>query len=252
MRARGSLANVTIETTANFVPFQAVFNFRDVGGLSATGGTVQYRRLFRSDTLARLADADRSAYEELGVRTVIDLRRPEEVLLGRAPQWAAPAYHHCHLDHPYWKHTDYQEELGVARYLADRYVELARHGHRDIARVVELVADEDSGPVAVHCVAGKDRTGTVVAFILDLLGVDDEAIANEYALTEQSEAAFVAWARLNVDGFADRAPVPYYVSTPPEAMLLTLRQVRTEFGSVRELLRLSPETVELLTAKFVA
>lgn len=242
---------MTTEATSSFIPFQAVFNFRDVGGLSAEGGTVKARTLFRSDTLARLADADRPAYGDLAVATVIDLRRPEEVLSGRAPEWAAPAYHHCHLDHPYWRHTDYREELGVARYLADRYVELARSGHKDIARVVELIAAPESGTTVVHCVAGKDRTGTVVAFVLDLLGVDDEAIANEYALTELAEDLFVTWARQNVDGFADKPVVPYYVSTPPEAMLLTLREVRAEHGSVQKLLGLTDDTVERLRAKLI-
>lgn len=251
--SRGSLESVTIETTSNFIPFQAVFNFRDVGGLAANGGTVKARTLFRSDTLARLADADRSAYAELAVATVIDLRRPEEVAsTGRAPQWAAPAYHHCHLDHPYWRHSDYREELGVARYLADRYVELARQGRHDIARVIELIAAPETGATAVHCVAGKDRTGTVVAFVLELLGVDDEVIAGEYALTELAEELFMAWARVNQEGFADRPIVPYYVSTPPEAMLLTLREVRAEFGSVQRLLDLPDATVERLRAKLVA
>lgn len=247
----GTVDAVTIEATSSFIPFQAVFNFRDVGGLAARGGTVKARTLFRSDTLARLADADRPAYAELGVATVIDLRRPEEVRTGRAPDWAAPAYHHCHLDHPYWRHADYREELGVARFLADRYVELARTGHRDIARVVELIAADESGPTAVHCVAGKDRTGTVVAFVLDLLGVDDDAIAAEYALTERAEDLFAAWARLNVEGFADKPMVPYYVSTPPEAMLLTLREVRAEFGSVQQLLGLSDAAVDRLRAKLI-
>ncbi len=248
----GTVDAVTIETTSNFIPFQAVFNFRDIGGLTADGGTVKARTLFRSDTLARLADADRSAYAELGVATVIDLRRDEEVAIGRSPEWAAPAYHHLHLDHPYWRHSDYREELGVARYLADRYVELARSGHKDIARVIELIAAPESGTTVVHCVAGKDRTGTVVAFTLDLLGVDEEAIADEYALTELAEDLFTAWARVNQEGFADKPIVPYYVSTPPEAMLLTLREVRAEHGSVQRLLGLSDATVDSLRTKLLA
>jgi protein-tyrosine phosphatase len=91
-----------------------------------------------------------------------------------------------------------------------------------------------------------------VAFVLDLLGVDDDAIAHEYALTERSEDLFTAWARLNVEGFADKPMVPYYVSTPPEAMLLTLREIRAEFGSVQQLLGLSDEAVDRLRAKLIA
>jgi protein tyrosine/serine phosphatase len=252
---------VTIEATggfipSQFIPFQAVFNFRDVGGLGAAqGGRVRARTLFRSDTLARLCDADRETFTELGVQTVIDLRRPEEVASGgRVPEWAAPEYHHRHLDHPYWNAADYDGERGVARFLADRYAELARAGAADIARVISLVALEETGPVAVHCVAGKDRTGTVIAFILALLGVGEEEIAREYALTELVDSAFVAWARVNIPGFAEKPAVPYYVSTPPEAMLLTLREVRAAYGSVEALLTragLTADTVEQLRAKLV-
>lgn len=244
---------MTIESTSTFVPFQAVFNFRDVGGLTAAEGIVKTRTLFRSDALSRLVEADRATYAGLGVRTVVDLRRSEEVLsAGRVPEWAAPRYEHRDLEHPYWKHSDYREDSGVARFLADRYVELARHGRHDIARVVELIADEDSGTVAVHCVAGKDRTGTVVAFVLDLLGVEEQAIAHEYALTELVNDAYAAWATANVAGFAGRPVVPYYVSTPPEAMLLALREIRSEFGSVRDLLGLSGETVDRLRHKLIS
>jgi len=246
---------VTIEATGSFIPFQAVFNFREVGGLAAAGGQVRARTLYRSDTLSRLCDADRATFAELGVQTVIDLRRHEEVTSGgRAPDWAAPDYHHRHLDHPYWNALDYDGDRGVARFLADRYAELARHGAADIAGVISLVAEPESGPVTVHCVAGKDRTGTVIAFILALLGVEEEAIAEEYALTELADPAFVAWAKVNIPGFADKPPVPYYISTPPEAMLLTLREVREAYGSVETLLTragLPAGTVERLRAKLV-
>jgi protein-tyrosine phosphatase len=250
-----NLGGVTIEATGNFVPFQAVFNFRDVGGLPADGGRVRAGALYRSDTLSRLCDADRATFAGLGVDTVIDLRRPEEVTsAGRVPEWAAPAYHHRHLDHPYWRAEDYDPAQGVARFLADRYAELIRHGAADIAGVIRLVAQPETGTPVVHCVAGKDRTGTVVAFILALLGVDEEAVAEEYALTELADPAYVAWANVNLPGFADAPPVPYYVSTPPEAMLLTLREVRSAYGSVEALLTaagLAAGTVERLRAKLL-
>ncbi len=39
-------------------------------------------------------------------------------------------------------------------------------------------------PCLIHCTAGKDRTGVIVAIILSLLGLDDEAISTEYSLTD--------------------------------------------------------------------
>ena len=39
------------------------------------------------------------------------------------------------------------------------------------------------GSVLVHCAAGKDRTGTVVALALDVAGVSRELIAGDYLAT---------------------------------------------------------------------
>jgi protein tyrosine/serine phosphatase len=38
--------------------------------------------------------------------------------------------------------------------------------------------------VAIHCTAGKDRTGVIAAVLLSFLGVEDDLIAMDYALTE--------------------------------------------------------------------
>jgi protein tyrosine/serine phosphatase len=46
------------------------------------------------------------------------------------------------------------------------------------------VANDPSKPLIIHCTAGKDRTGVICALILSLCGVDDETVAQEYALTD--------------------------------------------------------------------
>jgi protein tyrosine/serine phosphatase len=89
--------------------FTAVFNFRDLGGHAGLDGLkVPTGRLFRSDTLSRLADADRVAFGALGIRTVLDLRRPYEVARdGRVPAWDGLVWHNIDPDHREWDHADY-------------------------------------------------------------------------------------------------------------------------------------------------
>ena len=59
------------------IQFNQVFNFRDVGGYRAGDGRIVVRRrLFRSDDLSRLTMEDAVRFAALGIRTVIDLRRP--------------------------------------------------------------------------------------------------------------------------------------------------------------------------------
>ena len=61
-----------------------------------------------------------------------------------------------------------------------------------IGEALRLIADADAFPLVFHCIAGKDRTGVVAALTLSLLGVDDETIADDYALSEEAEPQ--AWA----------------------------------------------------------
>ena len=220
-----------------WIKFSTVFNFRDLGGIPAADGAVIRRgRLYRSDNLGRLDAVDKEIFMALGIRTVIDLRRAGEVeTMGRVPEWTGASWLHHHLEHEIWDHSTYLPSIGVARWLADRYRDLLESGAADIARVISLLSEVE-GPAVVHCVAGKDRTGLISALTLSLLGVSDDEIAADYALTEVSEPAFTEWLR-RTDPVAAAQPQPdFYVQTPPEAMLFTLRELRERHGSVLEYL----------------
>ena len=51
-------------------------------------------------------------------------------------------------------------------------------------RVVTSVCSQDGFPILVHCTAGKDRTGVIVALILRALGVKEQIIIEEYMQTD--------------------------------------------------------------------
>jgi protein-tyrosine phosphatase len=234
-----------------WISFDSVFNFRDMGGLGTLDGArVRRGVLYRSDTLSRLSHADRPTFEALGVGTVIDLRRETEVaVMGRVPEWTRARWRHHHLNHALWDHSTYTPQIGVARWLADRYHDLLEDGAADIVQVIELLADPQHGPTVVHCVAGKDRTGLISALTLELLGVPDEVIAHDYALTELSEPDYLAWLRRTDPVQAALPYPPFYSSTPDRAMLLTLTELRDRHGSVRAYLTangLRPATVAAL------
>ena len=213
-------------------PFGVLFNFRDAGGHALPGGgSVRRGRLYRADSLHRLTAEDHEAFAALGVRTVIDLRRPREVARdGRVPEFPGLGYWHIHPEHREWDETPYEEQHGHARYLADRYLDLTEEGAAGLADVVKLIADPVAAPVLVHCVAGKDRTGVVCALTLGALGVPDEAIATDYALSTEGSARFTAWVKQAVP---DQHDLPAaYLAAPAEAMLLFLADLRARYGSV--------------------
>ena len=61
-----------------------------------------------------------------------------------------------------------------------------------IRQEIQVFANPDNYPIYCHCVAGRDRTGTIVAILLALLGVDTETILKEYELTFFSSKGYSA------------------------------------------------------------
>ncbi len=225
--------------------FTHIFNFRDLGGLAGPAGrTVRWRRMFRSDSLHALCADDRDVFTALGIRTVLDLRRPYEVERdGRVPAWNGFVWRNIHPAHREWGETPYEDGMHLPRYLADRYLDLTEDGAAELAQAIDLIADEQSAPVVVHCLAGKDRTGVVCALTLSLLGVSDEDIAADYALTGTAFAH-------QMDPLA-----PAWYRSPAEAMLLFLSDLRTRHGSVRRYLTgagLAPDRVDALRAHLLS
>jgi protein tyrosine/serine phosphatase len=223
-----------------------LFNFRDLGGYATPDGrTTRWRRLFRSDSLSRIDPADAASFTTLGVRTVIDLRRPREIERdGRVHAFDGMTYRHLNPVHAEWEEATDHDEPSDARWLANRYLDLAEHGHAAIAGAVEVIADSDNAPVVVHCVAGKDRTGVVSGVTLAALGVPDEVIAEDYALTSAATERTLAYLRgLNPE--IAQMPARWLLS-PAETMLLFLSDLRARHGSVRAYLGLPAPVLQRL------
>jgi hypothetical protein len=154
------------------------FNFRDLGALRAgPGHRTRSGVLFRSDTLQALTAEDVAhVVDELRPELIIDLRNGREaVTQGRGPLAEAPI---CYLNAPL--HEAPVSDLPPREQSLAFSLMHLESPTSNAATVVRIVCAHAGRPVVVHCAAGKDRTGLVIALLLRLAGVDDAEIVADY------------------------------------------------------------------------
>jgi len=221
--------------TGSRLELEGAFNFRDLGGLPVPGGRrVASGRVYRSDRLSGLSGADVTVLEGLGIRRVFDLRSDVELAVDGIGEFAAARDRHRHVPlvrvamHPLDPATDWS---GVD--LSRRYMQMLEEGAAVVRTVLEEIAAADTGATVFHCTGGKDRTGVVAAVLLRCLGVDDDAVIDDYAVSERHLAPFVEASRERLEaGGVDPTVVLYLCGSPPERMRRLIVDMDARWGSV--------------------
>ncbi len=218
-----------LETRSTTEALPARFNLRDLGGVETTDGRrVATGRLYRGASLHRLEPEHVEALAAFGIRTAIDLRTSAEVEGGGFAGDAATV-RHLPIFETGPDLGDPGEE--AARVLADAYIWMLDEGPDAIRSAIDLLGDPGTTPAVVYCAAGKDRTGVVCAIVLSLVGVGREAIAADYALSDEPAAALRDW-HLDNGTPPDQLAAAGIFRAPREAMELFLASVDERFGSL--------------------
>jgi len=213
-----------------------VYNLRDIGGYRAGDQRTKWRTVFRSDAPVGLTGAARVHLRELGIRRVIDLRDDSEARL--APNSLREEF--TVIQHPIFQGVDDTLRDPNPSLEAFYAYLVTHHGDRYVGAIREVLAAQDHA-VLVHCTAGKDRTGTLVAFMLTSVGVDSDDILHDYAVTESHLAGEWADQQLRMIAAAGIIITPelrrLLVASPAEALAVTLKDLNDRFGSVPDYLR---------------
>ena len=214
-------------------------NFRDLGGLRTHDGrTVVSHRLLRSDVPSHLdRDTVGRLRDEVGLTTVIDLRSPWELEDDVARPFEASGVDVLNLPLLSREHRNDAETALAAGGLAAYYLRVLTTAADQLRQVIETVADRP-GACLVHCAAGKDRTGVVVAVILRAIGVTDTDIATDYAKTNENLAAIADRLRRSpgYESLYQRLPTDIH-RAEPETMLQFLSLAEARHGPIRHYLQ---------------
>ncbi len=163
--------------------------------------------LLRADNLQSLSARDvHRLVEAEGLEVVLDLRTDVEVELegpGPITVESAVRIEHRSLYPDSGGNTDLEagpvkpwgladeDESPEERPVVRAYMSYLRRRPDSIVGSLRAIARAD-GAVLVHCAAGKDRTGVVVALALDAAGVDRDIIIGDYLASRERIAAIIA------------------------------------------------------------
>ena len=191
--------------------------------------------------MGELSDTGRAAMRAHGIKTVIDLRGDDEV---------------AEIPSPYRSGTTYRR----VPFMSARIMALHRAAHDGsladelrtiavrgggLAEAVAAIADAEPG-IVLHCAAGRDRTGIVVAMVLAAIGVPDAEIVADYvASDDQLVEEYERFKAANPDRAAE---VDEGIAKRAWVMGQMLVALREAFGGAAAYLRLAGVTDRQLDA----
>ena len=165
---------------------EGTHNTRELGGyINKDFKRLKEQKLLRSDILSNLTTNDMERLYDYGIRTVIDLRRSQEVSV-------EPSKLQGYKDIKYYNISlSLNDNRGIMQHrneksLFDLYQGYLTGRQEQIKEILEIVNDHLSDGIIFNCTAGKDRTGIISMILLKICNVDDEMIKMDYEVSERN------------------------------------------------------------------
>ena len=230
-------------------------NVRELGGLpTADSGETRAGAIVRADSIHQLSETGWQALVDHGIRTVIDLRGDHEREDDPPAELPVEVVHVPFMEasEAEWEEIAGEIEAAaaaapnVASSTRDVYLIFLERFRDNVATAIRAIADAPPGGIVIHCVGGKDRTGLLSAFLLHLAGVPGNAIAADYALSEERllprhEAWFAA-----AESKEELERLQRISQTPAASMAGVFAELERRYGGVEGYLREAGVTEEEL------
>lgn len=241
-------------------------NFRSVATYRARNGRIRKDAIYRSGEFYLIGPGGIDALRGLGVTAVYDLRSDSEKSHRPSTLLTTPGFRVLGTAHD-MRNGDLRAVLtdtlstveSCAAVMTAIYAALPVQ-FAGIFRHYYLALLENTAPVAVHCAAGKDRTGVAVALLLDLLGVSRDDVFDDYLKTNAVRDRLFERFRGNANGFGGTLVAQHLVgpvvTADPAYLEAMFASVERDFGSTgayaRAVLGLDDRELDRLSRRLVA
>ncbi|MGN8120503.1 tyrosine-protein phosphatase [Pseudomonas sp. 22082] len=239
-------------------------NFRDIAGTTtanstAHDGTMRAGVFYRSNALTPTA-ADLATLNGLGIKSVYDLRTPNEIASTPDTMPSGAIYQNIDI---IGSTTSGANITTVSFKSAADAIAMMQETNRAFVSDTGMRGEFNvlfnelagvDGAALFHCTAGKDRTGWTAAVLLSIAGVDNATIMSNYLATNDYTAERVAktLAMMPPSMAAIYAPL---LGVEASYLQAGLDQVTAQYGSMDNYLKqglgLSQETIYVLRGKMV-
>ncbi len=224
-------------------------NFRAVRPYEAAGGKrLKENSIFRSGELSQLSDDDVERLRTLNIRLVCDLRSGSEQAEYMSRWPGGEAYRHLDIperdaasgnpDKMFGLIASMPGEQGALLAMDRAYRRKPRAYAQSLNALFTDILAGNALPLLVHCHAGKDRTGFIVAILLAALGVALPDIHEDYALTSQffeveDEAPrMAAWAKRAFNQNITLEAARPLTEARPEYLTAALDEIDRDWGGL--------------------
>jgi len=202
--------------------------------------------LFRSDKLSELTQDDIKILSTLKLKRIYDLRNkgeqkkdPDKLPSNQSIQVIAVPFAFEQLDESLMRAKIVGGKLNkgdTQKLMIESYEIYALDYRKQIALILRGLAESGELPALIHCVHGKDRTGLIIATILEILRVPKDIIMQDYLLTNmfwESETSRLS--TLAHIGSLFRTPsseVRNLMEAKPEYLQGSVHVIKEHYGSI--------------------